>query len=104
MHFATDIMKDETCNCHFMGFSSQLAANNLLYIPSHTQDCTYHAICYTSCEALTGTRNSFNVPPGGIDPMTHHNMSCVPLLFVLIDFNSLSLDSDKQTIKANFEI
>ena len=25
---------------------------------SHRQDNTYHSLCYTSCGALTGTRNS----------------------------------------------
>ena len=26
-----------------------------LYAPSHTQDNTYHGLCYTSCGALAGT-------------------------------------------------
>ena len=30
----------------------------LLYAPSHRQDSTYHGLCYTSCGALVGTRNS----------------------------------------------
>ena len=29
-----------------------------LYASSHRQDNTYHGLCYTSCEPLTGTRNS----------------------------------------------
>ena len=29
-----------------------------LYEPSHRQDSTYHGLCYTSCGALAGTRNS----------------------------------------------
>ena len=29
-----------------------------MYQPSHRQDSTYHGLCYTSCGALAGTRNS----------------------------------------------
>ena len=29
-----------------------------LYAPSHRQDITHHVLCYTSCGALAGTRNS----------------------------------------------
>ena len=36
----------------------QLAAMVLLYEPSDRQDSTYHILCYTSCEALAGMRNS----------------------------------------------
>ena len=35
----------------------------LLYAPSHRQDNTYHGLCYTSCEALAGTRYSSMGPP-----------------------------------------
>ena len=47
-----------------MGYSFRLAARVLLYAPSHRQDNTYHSICYTSPEALAGTRpdNEGNVP------------------------------------------
>ena len=34
-----------------------------LYEPSHRQDSTYHDLCYTSCGALAGTRNSSVGPP-----------------------------------------
>ena len=61
----------ETCCHHFMDYSFQLVARDLLYAPSYKQDSTYHDICYTICGALAGTRNSSVVPPGGIDPMTH---------------------------------
>ena len=30
----------------------------LLYAPSRKEDSTYHSLCYTSREALAGTRNS----------------------------------------------
>ena len=35
----------------------RLTARVLLYAPSHRQDSTYHGLCYTSREALAGTRN-----------------------------------------------
>ena len=47
--------REETC-CH-MGYSFQLAGGVLLYA-SHKQDNTYDSLCYTSCGALAGMRNS----------------------------------------------
>ena len=41
-----------------MGYPFQLAARVLLYASSHIQDNTYHGLCYTSCGALIGMRNS----------------------------------------------
>ena len=35
-----------------------ISSKGLLYTPSHRQDNIYHGLCYTSREALTGTRNS----------------------------------------------
>ena len=35
---------EETGHCHFMGYSFQLTASDLLYAPSHRQDSSY-----TSC-------------------------------------------------------
>ena len=49
--------------CHHMGYSFRLTARVLLYAPSHRQDSTYHGFCYTSREALAGTRNSSMHPP-----------------------------------------
>ena len=46
-----------------MGYSFRLTARVLLYAPSHRQDSTYHSLCYTSCGALAGTRNSSMGPP-----------------------------------------
>ena len=51
------IMRKET-RCRHMGYSFRLTARVLLYAPSHRQDNTYHGLCYTSREALAGTRNS----------------------------------------------
>ena len=46
-----------------MGYSFRLTARVLLYAPSHRQNSTYHGLCYFSCGALTGTRNSTMGPP-----------------------------------------
>ena len=51
------IVRKET-RCRQLGYSYRLAARVLLYEPSHRQDNTYHSLCYTSCGALAGTRNS----------------------------------------------
>ena len=53
--------------CRHIGYSYRLTARIVLYAPSHRQDNTYHGLCYTSCGALAGTRNSsmgciFRVP------------------------------------------
>ena len=51
--------------------SSKLSARVILYAQSHRQDSTYHSLCYTSCGALDGSRNSSMSPPWGIDPTTY---------------------------------
>ena len=33
-----------------MGYSFRLTARDILYAPSHTQDSTYHGLCYTVVE------------------------------------------------------
>ena len=58
-----------------MGNSFRLAARVLLYASSHSQDDTYHGLCYTSRGPLAGTRNSSMGPSWRIDPMTHRTMS-----------------------------
>ena len=42
---------------------TQSAARVILYVPSHRQDSTYNSLCYTSCGALPGKRNSSMGPP-----------------------------------------
>ena len=37
-------------------YSFQLEARDILYAISHKQDSTHHSLCYTSCEALAGTK------------------------------------------------
>ena len=56
------IVRKET-HCRHIGYSYRLTARVLLYAPSHRQDNTYHSLCYTSCGALAGTRNSSMGPP-----------------------------------------
>ena len=67
-------MREET-RCHHTGYSFRLTPRVLLYAPSHRQDSTYHSLCYTSREALAGTRSSSMGPPWRIDPTTHRTMS-----------------------------
>ena len=49
--------------CRHIGYAYRLAAQVLLYAPSHRQDSTYHSLCYTSCGALAGMRNGSMGPP-----------------------------------------
>ena len=56
------IVRKET-HCRHIGYSYRLTARVLLYAPSHTQDNTYHGLCYTSRGVLAGTRNSSMGPP-----------------------------------------
>ena len=56
------IVRKET-HCRHIGYSYRLTTRILLYAPSHRQDNTYHSLCYTSCGALAGTRNSSMGPP-----------------------------------------
>ena len=51
------IVRKET-RCRHIGYSFRLTARVILYAPSHRQDSTFHGLCYTSCGALAGTRNS----------------------------------------------
>ena len=45
------------------GLLFQINSKVLLYTPSHSQDSTYHCLCYTSRGALAGMRNSSMGPP-----------------------------------------
>ena len=56
------IVRKET-RCGHIGYCYRLTARVLLYASSHRQDNTYHGLCYTSCGALAGTRNSSMGPP-----------------------------------------
>ena len=55
--------REETCCHHNMGYSFQLEARDLLYSPPQRRYGTHHRLCYTSCEALAGIRNSSVGPP-----------------------------------------
>ena len=59
----TPIVIKETHCFHYMSYYFQLAASVLLHAPSHTQDSTYHSLCYTCRGALAGMRNSSMGPP-----------------------------------------
>ena len=58
----SDSGKETHCH-HYMFFSFQLSARNLLYAPSHRQDSTYHSLCYIHHGALAGMRNRSMGPP-----------------------------------------
>ena len=40
--------------CHYMGYSFQIGARDLLYASSHRQYSTYHGLCYTNGTTLAG--------------------------------------------------
>ena len=51
-----------------MGYSFWLAASDLLYAPSYSQDIAYHWFWYTSCGALAGMRNGSTMKGWSDDP------------------------------------
>ena len=69
------IAREETCWCHYIGYSYRLAARVLLYALSHRQNSTYHSICYFKCGAWLEFVFISMGPPRGIDLMTHCTMS-----------------------------
>ena len=58
----TQMAREETRWRH-MGYVFRLAARVVLYASSHRQDNTHYNLCYTSCGALAGIRNSSMGPP-----------------------------------------
>ena len=63
-HMAKDHWDSERGNrCRHMGYSFRLAERDHRYAPSHRQDTIYPYLCYTSCGALAGIRNSSMGPP-----------------------------------------
>ena len=58
-----------------MGYYFWLAARDILYVPSHRQDNTYHSFCYTSRGSLARTRNISMGSHWRMDPTTHRTMS-----------------------------
>ena len=63
MWLRTILIVRKEIRCRHIGYSYRLTARVLLYAPSHSQDKTYHGLCYTSRGALAGTRNSSMGPP-----------------------------------------
>ena len=57
-HSATE----ETCCCHYTGYSFLLAARVVLYAPSHRQDRTYHDLCYITCGARNCSKQTWMTP------------------------------------------
>ena len=68
-YMALDIMvvRVETWCSHIM--CNSFTAKDILY-ESSRQESTYHGLCYASCEALDGMRNSLMGAPQGINVMT----------------------------------
>ena len=83
------IVRKET-RCRHIGYSYWLTARVLLYAPSHRQDNTYNGLCYTSCGALAGTRNSSMGPPheGSIRRPIAPWANALPLSYVPLPPNS----------------
>ena len=83
METTTEKMKENTYCCHFISYSSWLAARDLLFAPSNRQYSTYHGLCFTICRALAGIRSISVGSPGGIDLMTlcttsyTHSQMCI---------------------------
>ena len=77
------IVRKET-RCRHIGYSYRLTAKVLLHAPSHRQDNTYHGVCYTSCGALAGARNSSMGPPheGSIRRPTAPWANALPLSYI----------------------
>ena len=66
-----------------MGYSFRLTAMVLLYALSHRQDSTNHSLCYTSCGALAGTRNSsMGAVKDRSDDPSHHERTLLPRSYI----------------------
>ena len=74
----TQIVREETHCCH-IGYSFQLTARVLLYVPSHS-------LCYTCHGALAGTRNSSMGLPHEVrsDDPSHHERKLLPWSYILL--------------------
>ena len=92
------IVRKETRCCH-IGYSYRLTARVILYAPSHKQDNTYHGLCYTSCGALAGTRNSSMGPPheGSIRRPIAPWANALPLSYVPLLTEPYHADANETT-------
>ena len=97
------IVRKET-RCRHIGYSYRLTARVLLYAPSHRQDNTYHGLCYTSREALAGTRNSSMGPPheGSTRRPTAPWANALPLSYVPLPQTDDSLNITKMCARSNY--
>ena len=50
-------VREESCCYHYMGYSFQLAARDILYAQAQRYDSIYLGLCYINCGALARTRN-----------------------------------------------
>ena len=78
-----------------LGYSFRLAARVLIYSSSHREDNTYHSLCYTSCGASSGTRNSSMGQR--INPSLHHEQilyhAATSCSYVVLEGNILFNDA-----------
>ena len=88
------IVRKET-RCRHIGYSYRLTAKVLLYAPSHTQDNTYHGLCYTSRGALAGTKTKTFF---GHSPI--HPFSLLPL-YISEKVSNLIFSDKKQFVRSN---
>ena len=69
-------VREETCYCHCVGYSFQLASRgSFIYTTNSIAHTTWPWPWYTRCGALAGTRNSSMGPPSRINLITPHTMS-----------------------------
>ena len=99
------IVRKET-RCRHIGYSYRLTARVLLYAPSHRQDNTYHGLCYTSCGALAGTRNS---SMGRFTIMRNHDLhyisaSSLSYIVACIKITKTSILNNRTLIGVQFSI
>ena len=102
----SDSEREETC-CHHIGYYFWLAVRVILYPSSHRQDNTYYSLCYTSCGALAGARNSISgsTMKDRSDDPSHYDWMLLPRSYIsLLDsvtwqINYLALRLVGTTIK-----
>ena len=74
--------REKTHSRHYMGYSFQLARVRL-HAPSHTQDRTYHSLCYTSHGTLAGMKNNSMDPnEGSIRQPIHPRVDTLPRRYI----------------------
>ena len=75
-HMVKDHLESKTGNLllpHWLLFLISSKGSFICTIPQ--TELSYNNICYTSCGELAGMRNSSEIPPWGIDMLTHCTMN-----------------------------